>query len=93
MNELIAGAIGMGSFVIALFFLRFWRSTGDRFFLYFALSFAIEAVHRIVSALTFDDAEDTPWHYLVRLLAYGLILWAILEKNLPARAERETPDR
>ena len=30
-------------------------------------------------------AEDTPLHYLVRLLAYGLILWAILEKNLPAR--------
>ena len=85
MNELIAGAIGMGSFVIALFFLRFWRSTGDRFFLYFSLSFAIEALHRIVSALMFDDAEDTPLHYLVRLLAYGLILWAILEKNLPAR--------
>ena len=42
-------------------------------------------MHRIVSALTFDEAEDTPLHYLVRLLAYGLILWAILEKNLPAR--------
>jgi len=45
-------------------------------------------VHRIVSALTYDDAEDTPLHYLVRLLAYGLILWAILEKNLPARGAR-----
>ena len=93
MNQLIAGLISMGSFVIALFFLRFWRSTRDRFFLYFALSFGIEGVHRIVSALRFDDAEDTPLHYLVRLLAYGLIIWAILEKNLPARAAIGAPDR
>jgi zinc transporter ZupT len=85
MSNLISGAIVMASFVIALFFLRFWRNSRDRFFLYFSLSFGIEGVHRIVSALTFDEAEDTPLHYLVRLLAFGLILWAILEKNLPAR--------
>ena len=29
--------------------------------------------------------EDSPLHYLTRLLAYGLILWAILEKNLPRK--------
>ena len=88
MSDLIAGAIAMASFVIALFFLRFWRNSRDRFFLYFALSFGIEGVHRIVSALSYDDNEDSPLHYLVRLLAYGLILWAILEKNLPARGTR-----
>ena len=88
MSDLIAGAIAMASFIIALFFLRFWRDSRDRFFLYFALSFGIEGVHRIVSALTYDDNEDSPLHYLVRLLAYGLILWAILEKNLPARGGR-----
>ena len=85
MNELIAGAIGMGSFVIALFFLRFWRNTRDRFFLYFALSFGIEGAHRVYSALSYQESEDSPLHYLIRLLAYGLILWAILEKNLPER--------
>ncbi|WP_296949473.1 DUF5985 family protein [uncultured Massilia sp.] len=89
MANLITGAIAMGSIVIALFFLRFWRSARDRFFLYFALSFGIEGVHRIVTALTYDEHEDSPWHYLVRLLAYGLILWAILEKNLPARGARK----
>jgi uncharacterized membrane protein HdeD (DUF308 family) len=85
MGNLITGAIAMGSFVIGLFFLRFWRSSGDRFFLYFALSFVIEAVHRVATALTFDEHEDSPWHYLIRLLAYGLIIWAIAEKNLPSR--------
>jgi hypothetical protein len=82
-NDMLAGAIATGSMVIALFFLRFWRSTGDRFFLYFSLSFFIEGLHRIYSTVHDNGGEDSPLHYLIRLLAYGLILWAILEKNLP----------
>lgn len=83
MTDLLTGAIAMASLVIALIFLRFWRNTSDRFFLYFALSFFIEGVHRVYSAVHDDGGEDSPLHYLIRLLAYGLILWAILEKNLP----------
>lgn len=85
MNNLLAGGIAMGSMVIALFFLRFWRDTSDRFFLYFALSFMIEGGHRIYATLSQVVNEDSPLHYLIRLLAYGLILWAIIEKNLPRR--------
>ncbi len=85
MTDMLTGAIAMASTVIALFFLRFWRSTRDRFFMYFALSFGIEGAHRVYAALTYQDAEDSPLHYLIRLLAYGLIIWAILEKNLPQR--------
>jgi len=91
MANLITGMIAMGSLVIGLCFLRFWRATGDRFFLYFALSFGIEGVHRVATALSFDEHEDSPWHYLIRLLAYGLIIWAIVAKNLPARRPRD-PD-
>jgi len=84
--DLMSGAIAMASFVVALFFLRFWRASRDRFFLYFALSFAIEGGHRLFAALMFEESEDSPLHYLVRLLAYLLILWAILEKNWPRRS-------
>ena len=91
MNDLIAGAVCMGSLLIALFFLRFWRDSRDRFFLYFAASFFIEGLHRLYSALHDAGGEDSPLHYLIRLLAYGLILWAILEKYLPQRGnKRET---
>lgn len=83
MNDLLAGAIAMASIVIGLFFLRFWRNARDRFFLYFALSFFIEGAHRVYSSLGNIVREDTANHYLIRLLAYGLILWAILEKNWP----------
>ncbi len=83
MNQILAGAIAMGSLVIALFFLRFWRTTRDRFFLYFALSFLIEGVHRMYASGVMATHEDTPHHYLVRLVSYVLILWAIYEKNFP----------
>jgi hypothetical protein len=86
---MLTGAIAMASTVIGLFFVRFWRSTRDRFFLYFALSFGIEGAHRVYSAITYQDNEDSALHYLIRLLAYGLIIWAILEKNLPARKKTQ----
>jgi hypothetical protein len=89
MTDLLTGAVSMGSLLIALFFLRFWRDSRDRFFLYFAASFFIEGLHRLYSAVHDAGAEDSPLHYLIRLLAYGLILWAILEKNLPRERDRE----
>ncbi|MGZ3183100.1 MAG: DUF5985 family protein [Telluria sp.] len=81
----LQGMIAMASGVIALFFVRFWHSSRDRFFLWFALSFLIEAGHRTYLGLELSAREDTPWHYLLRVLSYGLILLAIWEKNRPAR--------
>ncbi len=87
MNDLFSGAIAMASCVIALFFLRFWRDSHDRFFLYFALSFLVQAGHRVYLSLPMASGthDDNPLHYSIRLLAYMLILWAVLEKNWPRR--------
>jgi hypothetical protein len=81
MNEMLLGGIAVASFVAGLFFLRYWLSTGDRFFLFFMLSFWLEAGNRVGMAMTRAWSEDTPLHYLVRLLSYGLILAAIWDKN------------
>ena len=89
MHQLLGGAVAMGSLTIALFFLRFWRTSRDRFFLYFALSFAIEGAHRVYTALLAETSESSPAHYLIRLAAYALILWAIIEKNLPPRKQQD----
>ncbi|MCA1246528.1 DUF5985 family protein [Massilia sp. MS-15] len=88
MIQMMYGAISMASLTIALFFLRFWRNTGDRFFLYFSASFFIEGLHRVYSAVLNEAGEDSPTHYLIRVLAYGLIVWAIVEKNLPRSGRR-----
>jgi hypothetical protein len=82
MNQFLLGAIAMGSAVAALLFLRFWRQSHDRLFLYFAASFALEALNRALFALNGARSEEATLYYFVRLVAYGLILWAIIEKNL-----------
>ena len=81
LNELLLGAIAALSAVAGLFFWRYWRSSRDRFFLLFALSFWIEAANRVHIALTHGWAEDAPVNYLVRLVSFGLILLAIWRKN------------
>jgi hypothetical protein len=83
LREIITGAIAMGWLVAGLFFFRFWRQTRDLFFLWFALSFWIESVNRVALAVLAETSEDTPLIYLFRLLAYGLILLAIWQKNRP----------
>ena len=80
-SHLLIGAIAALSFVIGSFFMRFWRVTGDRFFLLFGLSFWIEAGNRVLLGVMPAWREDLPAYYLVRLLAYGLTLYAIIGKN------------
>lgn len=89
MTDMLLGAIAMASTIIALFFLRFWRSTGDRFFLFFALSFFIEALSRVFLAPVAQSTDDAPMYYLIRLLSYALIVFAILDKNRPRNKRRK----
>ena len=80
-NFLLLGAIAMGTTMIGVFFLRFWRAGRDRFFLLFGLAFLVEAINRVALALSDHPNEGSPANYLVRLAAYLLILAAILDKN------------
>jgi Family of unknown function (DUF5985) len=81
MASVMLGALAMASLVAALFFLRFWRDTRDRFFLFFAVAFGVDALHRVVLGLTSVSQEQEPFFYLVRLVTYGLIIAAIVDKN------------
>ena len=81
MNEMLIGAIAACCFVIGLFFLRFWRTTRDSFFLFFALSFLLEGANRVSLVLLFDLYEASPSYYLVKVSSYSFIIVAILVKN------------
>jgi uncharacterized membrane protein len=81
MNEFISGTIFALSCVAGLFFLRFWRKTHDRFFAFFAASFWLMALHRVVLLLARNTNEHVVGTYLIRLLAFVLILVAIIDKN------------
>lgn len=81
MTAVVLGAVAMASFVAALFFIRFWRQTRDRLFVIFALAFAVDAMTRVTLALGDIAAEHEPFFYLARLITFGLILLAIIDKN------------
>ena len=78
---LIAGALAAGYAVAGLFFAKFWSRTRDRLFAMFALAFGLLAVQRIAIILTDSWIEDTTWLYVLRLVAFLLILVAIIDKN------------
>jgi uncharacterized membrane protein HdeD (DUF308 family) len=81
MDLLLLGAIAMASLTVGLFFLRFWKDTGDRLFLFFAMSFLLEGLNRAALGLSRNPNEDQPFFYFVRFLSYVLILIAIVNKN------------
>ena len=75
------GASAMNSVLIAVFFIRFWRQSLDRLFLCFGLAFGMLAVDRTVLALIPFATEWRQYVYLVRLLAFALIIYGIVDKN------------
>jgi hypothetical protein len=81
MLGVVSGALGMGYAVVALFFLRFWRDTGDRLFMWFSIAFIVLLSQRLALSLTQEWMENTVWLYGLRLAAFVIILVAIIDKN------------
>ena len=81
----LSGASVLASGAIALFFLRYWRETQDRFFLFFAVAFAIFMVNRTLLTILDDAGEGRPIVYMARVLAFLLIVLAVVDKNRAAR--------
>lgn len=82
----ISGAIMMGNLVASLLFLRFWRTTRDRLFLIFSLGFLLMGVEKIILEVTRLPSEQRPLIYLIRALAFSMIAWGIIDKNLGGRS-------
>lgn len=80
--SLVAGALGMAAIVVGLFFLRFWRRTGDGLFLAFAVAFWLMAINQVAPVVMGVQRENLGGIYLFRLAAFVLIIVAIVRKNL-----------
>jgi hypothetical protein len=77
----LSGVLLMGCFVLAAFFLRYWRRTDDRFFALFSIAFALLGLERLGLALRNAPEEPLAGMYFIRLAAFLLIIIAILDKN------------
>jgi len=82
MVETLAGALLFAYLVAGLHFLRFWRRTRERLFLYFAVAFWLLAGNQLATAILTDASELGGYAYVLRVLGYGLILVGILDKNV-----------
>jgi hypothetical protein len=82
--DFLSGAITMGFVVAGLFFLRFWKRTGDTLFIAFALAFWLLGLTQSLLTFTNIPVEERSWLYLLRLAAFSLILISIWRKNRKA---------
>ncbi|MDP3803201.1 DUF5985 family protein [Brevundimonas sp.] len=76
-----SGAIIMGYAVAALFFLKFWRRTGDGLFLAFAAAFLLMAATPLLTIVMKVPREEQSPFYLLRLLAFLIIIVAVVAKS------------
>ena len=85
MRQLCWGMLTMASVVASLFFLRYWRVSGERLFAFFALAFALLAANWLVLAIVDPAFEARHLIYLIRLAAFVLIIVGIIDKNRALR--------
>jgi len=85
LKPMIHGALVMACLACALFFLRFWRASRDRIFAFFSLAFAVMSLNWMALTLLQVDDERRHYLYIIRLVSFLLILYAIWDKNRAGR--------
>jgi len=81
LEDFVSGMIAMGFAVAGLFFLSFWRRTRDGLFVAFAAAFGLLALNQALVTFLNAPEETTSRIYLIRLLAFLIIIVAIVIKN------------
>ncbi|MDC0741163.1 DUF5985 family protein [Polyangium mundeleinium] len=81
MIQLLSGVFVGMALAVSLFFLRFWRKSRERLFALLSLVFALLSVERSVLAFVRGDYESRHWIFLVRLLAFAILIAGIVDKN------------
>lgn len=77
----LSGILTLGYVVAATFFLKFWRTTRERLFGWFAASFFLLAIQRTLLTGFGAWGERETWIYALRLLAFVVLIIGIVEKN------------
>lgn len=81
LHVFLAGMQVMVAFVIGLRFLKFWRLSRDRFFVWFAAAFWMFGLGQVIRTFDVGLSEHAHLVFLPRLAGYLMILIAILDKN------------
>lgn len=85
MKQFCWGMLTMAGFMASLFFLRHWKVTGDRLFIFFSVAFAMLAMNWFALSGVDPTFEARHLIYLIRLAAFVLIIVGIVDKNRTLR--------
>lgn len=80
-ESFLLGVIATASLVAALFFFVYWRRSRDTLFLAFAISFAMQSFNEATLLGASDPTTPSFSFYVVRLVAFLILLGGILKKN------------
>jgi hypothetical protein len=80
--DFLSGMSAAAFLVCALFFLRFWVRTRDNLFGAFALAFLLLGASPIIAEFLDRQSERHDWMFGLRLIAFLVLIAAILQKNL-----------
>ena len=86
MDDFLSGLVVALALVVAMVFTRFWRQSRDRLFAFFAGSFFLLGVNYALLTFNPRDSEIRPYLYVVRLIAFLLLIVGILDKNRKSAA-------
>jgi hypothetical protein len=81
MHPFLNGLSAGGSFVAGVLFLRFWRDSHERLFLWFGLAFWMFAVNWTAISVLPSVDESRYLYFVPRLTGFVLILIAIIDRN------------
>ena len=81
MRGVLSGLIAAFALVAAAHFGRFGRKTGDAFYKLFAAAFVLFGVNSIALGVTAREASHRATLYIIRLVAFVIILIAIWQKS------------
>ena len=85
MIEMLAGALLFAYLMAGLYFLRFWKRTGDRLFLHFAVAFLLFVLNQLATSIPSVADETDGYESLLRVLGFIVIIIGIVDKNVGAR--------
>jgi hypothetical protein len=85
MQNLVAflgGMATMGFLLAGLFFFRFWKRTKDSLFAKFGIAFWLLAANQAFINVSGIAREDLSWVYSLRILAFVMLIYGIVGKNI-----------
>ena len=81
LTAILQAMTATGAWVAGLLFFRFWQDTADRLLVLFACAFWLMSASSLLLAILDPTDEARPYVYAIRLVAFLLIIVAVVDKN------------